>query len=204
MEERPGQPIQTSAPKRWVAETFGTAPWSQQRLATTAILLVAIRDLLTDYKKQKQADHIDETYLRGYDLDAEDFLERIVLNPDDQPLYDNLLARTPLVVDDASSIAACYPTCMEYLQGLAPVESDYRKLIDNTSQLDDSVQVLVAVASDLPEAYVIFETLNERGADLTTADLLKNYLFARRSKTSPSFKPLGRKSARTSSGLLTL
>ena len=34
------------------------------------------------------------------------------------------------------------------------------------------------MASDLPEAYVIFETLNDRGADLTTADLLKNYLFS--------------------------
>jgi len=38
--------------------------------------------------------------------------------------------------------------------------------------------VLLAVASGLPEAYVIFETLNDRGADLTTADLLKNYLFS--------------------------
>lgn len=37
---------------------------------------------------------------------------------------------------------------------------------------------MVAEASDLPEAYVIFETLNDRGADLTTADLLKNYLFS--------------------------
>ncbi len=40
------------------------------------------------------------------------------------------------------------------------------------------MQVLVAEANDLPEAYVIFETLNDRGADLTTADLLKNYLFS--------------------------
>lgn len=40
------------------------------------------------------------------------------------------------------------------------------------------MQVLVAVASDLPEAYVIFETLNDHGADLTTADLLRNYLFS--------------------------
>jgi hypothetical protein len=29
------------------------------------------------------------------------------------------------------------------------------------------------------DAYVIFETLNNRGADLTTADLLKNYLYSR-------------------------
>lgn len=29
------------------------------------------------------------------------------------------------------------------------------------------------------DAYLIFETLNDRGADLTIADLLKNYLFGR-------------------------
>ena len=29
------------------------------------------------------------------------------------------------------------------------------------------------------DAYVIFETLNDRGADLTIADLLKNYLYGR-------------------------
>jgi hypothetical protein len=150
----------------------------QQRLATTAILLVAIRDLLSDYKKQKQAEHIDETYLRGYDLEAEDFVERIVLNPDDQPQYDALLARTPLEAKDVSPLAVCYRTCMAYLRELAPSDADYRKLIGITTQLDESVQVLVAVASDLPEAYVIFETLNDRGADLTTADLLKNYLFS--------------------------
>jgi len=51
--------------------------------------------------------------------------------------------------------------------------------MDLVKQLESNVQVLVAVASDLPEAYVIFETLNDRGADLTTADLLKNFLFSK-------------------------
>ncbi|SDY68995.1 Protein of unknown function DUF262, partial [Modestobacter sp. DSM 44400] len=150
----------------------------QQRLATTAILLVAIRDALRDFKKDKSAKHIDETYLRGYDLDAEELVERIVLNPDDQPVYDSLLARAPLPDVGASPIAEAYRQASKYLQELAPVEAEYRKLIEITTQLDEDVQVLVAVASDLPEAYVIFETLNDRGADLTTADLLKNYLFS--------------------------
>lgn len=150
----------------------------QQRLATTAILLVAIRDALRDFKKDKQADHIDETYLRGYDLEAEESVERIVLNPDDQPIYDLLLARSPLPLAGVSPIVDAYRQCADYLRSLAPSEAEYRRLIDITTQLDETVQVLVAVASDLPEAYVIFETLNDRGADLTTADLLKNYLFS--------------------------
>lgn len=150
----------------------------QQRLATTAILLVAIRDLRRDFKKELQADHVDETYLRGYDLDAEEMVERIVLNPDDQPLYDLLLARSPLPGPRSSPITDAYRQCAAYLRELAPKEADYRTLIEITTQLDEDVQVLVAVATDLPEAYVIFETLNDRGADLTTADLLKNYLFS--------------------------
>lgn len=150
----------------------------QQRLATTAILLVAIRDALRDYGKDKQAEHIDETYLRGYDLDAEELVERIVLNPDDQPVYDLLLDRQDLPQPKESPIVDAYRQCVDHLKSVAPSEADYRNLIEITSQLDESVQVLVAVASDLPEAYVIFETLNDRGADLTTADLLKNYLFS--------------------------
>lgn len=150
----------------------------QQRLATTAILLVAIRDMLKDFKKSAPAAHIDETYLRGYDLGAEELVERIVLNPDDQPVYDILLARSPLPDEGVSLIADAYRQCIEYLKSVAASEAHYKALIQIATQLEDDVQVLVAVASDLPEAYVIFETLNDRGADLTTADLLKNYLFS--------------------------
>ena len=31
--------------------------------------------------------------------------------------------------------------------------------------------------TDINEAYIIFETLNARGKDLTTSDLLKNHIF---------------------------
>lgn len=150
----------------------------QQRLTTTAVLLLAIRDLLLEYDKTKQANHIDETYLRGYDLDAEEKVERLILNPEDQPSYDALLSREGGFDPQNGRLSAAYTQCRGYLKKIAPAPDDYRNLIEITQQLDDKVQVLVAVASDLPEAYVIFETLNDRGADLTTADLLKNYLFS--------------------------
>jgi len=150
----------------------------QQRLATTAVLLVAIRDLLKEYDKENQAKHIDEAYLQGYDLEAEEMVERLILNPSDQPTYDCILGGRWADIDGRAPLAVAYNRCRQYLTSLAPTKNDYRRLVEVAQQLDSGVQVLVAVASDLPEAYVIFETLNDRGADLTTADLLKNYLFS--------------------------
>lgn len=142
------------------------------------MLLVAIRDLLNEYGKQAQAKHIDETYLQGYDLESEETVERLILNPNDQPTYDSILAGKWTNIDGREPLAIAYNRCRKYLTSLAPTRQDYRRLVEVAQQLDTGVQVLVAVASDLPEAYVIFETLNDRGADLTTADLLKNYLFS--------------------------
>lgn len=43
----------------------------------------------------------------------------------------------------------------------------------------DRFQVLYMEATKLNEAFIIFETLNARGKDLETADLLKNYIFSK-------------------------
>lgn len=150
----------------------------QQRLATTAILLVAIRDTLRAYGKKKQADAINERFLRGYVLSADDDVERLILSPKDQVAYDALLEERASDLPSDNPLKSCYDACAVHLKKIAPHAKDYRKLIDVSTQVEQRVQVLVAVASDLPEAYVIFETLNDRGADLTTADLLKNYLFS--------------------------
>jgi uncharacterized protein with ParB-like and HNH nuclease domain len=45
-------------------------------------------------------------------------------------------------------------------------------------------EVMYMEATELDEAFVIFETLNARGRDLETSDLLKNYVF---SKSDPNF-----------------
>ncbi|MBG0741316.1 DUF262 domain-containing protein [Paeniglutamicibacter antarcticus] len=150
----------------------------QQRLATTAILLIAIRDRLRGYGKKKQADAINERFLRGYVLSVDDDVERLILSPKDQFAYDALLEERADDLPSDNPLKACYHACAAHLKKLAPQAKDYRKLLEVSTQVEQQVQVLVAVASDLPEAYVIFETLNDRGADLTTADLLKNYLFS--------------------------
>ena len=52
----------------------------------------------------------------------------------------------------------------------------------------DRFNVLYLEATKLDEAFVIFETLNARGKDLETADLLKNYIFSQSKDVSQSLK----------------
>jgi hypothetical protein len=150
----------------------------QQRLATTAVFLIAIRDLLKEFGKSEQAKKMTERYLKGYVLSEEAEVERLILSPKDVTVYNDLLEGDWQVTDKSHLLQIAYLTCREHLLKLAPTAQEYTKLMEVSSQLDKDVQVLVAVATGLPEAYVIFETLNDRGADLTTADLLKNYLFS--------------------------
>lgn len=59
------------------------------------------------------------------------------------------------------------------------------ELIDTYYKLfTEQFVVLYMEATKLEEAFIIFETLNARGKDLETADLLKNYIF---SKSSDNF-----------------
>lgn len=150
----------------------------QQRIITTALMLIAVRDLLADHGKQDAARAVEETYLDNYVLAQEKKVERLVVGPDDLTTYRSLLDRAALPAQ-SSALQAAYRQIHKRLFELSPSPDSYRIQIDIVTYLNENLQVLVATATGLAEAYVIFETLNDRGADLTTADLLKNYLFSR-------------------------
>jgi hypothetical protein len=149
----------------------------QQRISTTAILFVAIRDRLKELGQERAAQSVEDTHLSDYVLTEEQTVAKLTLSPDDHPVFSAMLdGETHGKLGD-DRLSSCYNQLKAYIDDLAPEEADYRRLIELVDYVDRQVQVLLAVASGLPEAYVIFETLNDRGADLTTADLLKNYLF---------------------------
>jgi hypothetical protein len=149
----------------------------QQRLTTTAILLTAIRDRLAALGRKDLADSVDQKYLQRFELDQEERVTRLIPNPADSGTYERMLSRE-FDLADSPTLIQSYRLCRAYVEKVAPTTTQYRDLVDIVHQLDKEVQVLLAIATSLSEAYVIFETLNDRGADLTTADLLKNYLFS--------------------------
>ncbi len=55
-----------------------------------------------------------------------------------------------------------------------------QRLLDWVRYLAERVRVIIVEVPNEADAFLIFETLNDRGADLTIADLLKNYLLDER------------------------
>ena len=149
----------------------------QQRLTTTAVLLAAVRDQLIELGRVDLAGSVNQKYLQRFELDQEAQVTRLILNPADLAAFEAILEGSAITAA-SPALSKCYKSCKDHVRTLAPTADHYRDLVDIVSQLDRDVQVLLAVASSISEAYVIFETLNDRGADLTTADLLKNYLFS--------------------------
>ena len=148
----------------------------QQRIITTSLLFIAIRDRLKGFEHGTTAESIDGKHLRGWDEMSETHTDRLGVAPQDTLAYKALLAGTGS--DEGNDLTAAFAVIQRYVERLAPTPDEYQKLVILGRYLDTRVQVLLAIASGLPEAYVIFETLNDRGADLTTADLLKNYVFS--------------------------
>jgi hypothetical protein len=162
----------------------------QQRLATTSIFLTAIRDYFIRQHDDEQAGHIQRTYLRPYDPWARDPSPRLKLSADDNEFYaDSIIAmpqdrkRGPKASQESHKrLARAYKEARDYFDKLA---SGYDKanavsaLLRWESFLHNRAQVIHVTVEDDADAYVIFETLNDRGLELSTADLLKNYLFGR-------------------------
>lgn len=163
----------------------------QQRLATTTILLAAIRDhLLVDLADADGATRFEDTYLYRTEGIANPTREpRIALNETDNEVFRKRILSRPgspdrsceaprvshrLIVETARLAAEFVK--MEIAGTRPPAEK--KKQFDRwVGYLSESARVIFILVPDMSEAYTVFETLNDRGLELTIADLTKNYLF---------------------------
>jgi Protein of unknown function DUF262 len=160
----------------------------QQRLATTAILLSAIRDEFRGGSDAARAEILEASYLAKPDLASAEGVPQICLNNEDDTYFrqtilgiDSSAARPVATRHSHNLIADAY----DYLRARAKETADAAaeswrdRLLAWVNYLTDSVAVMVVEVPTEADAFMIFETLNARGADLTIADLLKNYVFGR-------------------------
>ncbi|EGT5618082.1 DUF262 domain-containing protein [Clostridium perfringens] len=66
---------------------------------------------------------------------------------------------------------------MKKLDSLDNIDEKYKVINKYYSKFIEVFKVMYVETDDINEAFIIFETLNARGKDLETADLLKNHLF---------------------------
>jgi len=159
----------------------------QQRIVTTAILISAIRNYFNAIGDSEREQMITTDYLSTRGIRDLKHVPRLHLVHDDRDFF-----QTHVVEPSALSrvrLPGGLSTTQKRIQTAAISARDFVTRITETSadptgdllDLLDFIQekaVLVSLdVSSESNAYVIFEVLNDRGLDLTVADLLKNYLF---------------------------
>ena len=164
----------------------------QQRLATSLILVGAIRDYFFAAKDFDTAREIysqnlsivDRKSLQSksrFTLSAEDnayFFSRIVQNPDD-PDRKAVKADPKKIshkrINDAARLAKEHVAeITRNLSSSAKGDLLHRWL----DFLEQGARVIWVEVGDEKTAYKVFETMNDRGLKLSAADLLKNYVYS--------------------------
>jgi hypothetical protein len=157
----------------------------QQRLATTAIMLSAIRDYLRS-RDAMIAESIDSEFLTVIDRVSRARVPRLRLNLDDNDYFRARLtgmepvptATKPSHTLLDAAFAEARAQVMRVVSGFD--EKDHGDILNRWINFTESraLAVLLRVPNDA-DAYRMFETLNDRGLRTSQSDLVKNYLFGR-------------------------
>ena len=157
----------------------------QQRLAATAMLLAAARDLYVEHGEDRAASSISLNYLASYNIKTKSDEPHLTLNSEDEHYFRQVVIESPAGVAPTPS----GPSHTRIREAYACLAGSLRTAVVSAGTRWESVLVewveflakrARVIAVDVPseaDAFLIFETLNDRGLDLTIADMLKNYLF---------------------------
>lgn len=185
-----GSIVVKDSPAAAVAEVID----GQQRLTTLSLLLCALRDAANEYGDDKRAMQIEIHYLAAGSgaQDDEDARPKLTPNQTNRRFYEERILNKPDLnalreaarsrKEDKSNrlMANAYIFFRDGIRkeveagkGIAAICKDLLTAVDSR------LQVIKIVVADDYDAYLLFETLNDRGLALSVADLLKNYLFSR-------------------------
>lgn len=179
------QPIKDGEESFWIID-------GQQRLTTLSILTLAITALLDKWSKENidtednkiRFEKITERYLGNYSLSKLNLDPKLKLNRNNDDYYKSWLLklRTPSTLSKLKPSQRLLQKAFNYffseLQEKFKTNKSGADLADFLEKTigNGIVFTQIVVNNDL-DAFKVFETLNARGVKLSTADLLKNYLF---------------------------
>ena len=156
----------------------------QQRLATTAIFLSAIRDYIGPIVPLL-ADSINSEILTRIDREILERVPSLRLNLDDNDYFRKRLTNaSPIpsptkpshtLIDDAFTEAA---ERVQLIVAGLDVKDHGARLNKWVDFVEKKAKVILLKVPNDANAYRIFETLNDRGKRASQSDLVKNHLFA--------------------------
>jgi len=180
----------------------------QQRLATTTIIFAAIRDWLRQYAEyQDEARTIQDRYIGGKELGEKDPTPQLVLNRANNKTFFDFVVNGKAIEDVHTALEKLkrHDPDRELLKAIIYAHDRIKLIAQKINDPSKSAQHFYALISffrdrirtvrltvaDENAAYTLFETLNDRGIDLSPLDLVKNFLFKKAvSKSADTLKDM--------------
>jgi Protein of unknown function DUF262/Protein of unknown function (DUF1524) len=174
----------------------------QQRLATTIMLLGAIRNWLGRYSEFAQLkQQIDEHFLGEVALGETEISPKLVLNSANNDLFRKIVISSVPIADVRSKLKGLRKSdrnraLLEAVLFLHNKTDDIAKkcvdpgaartyFVDLIKFITQTVRIVRLIVTGDDAAYTIFEVLNDRGMELAPLDLVKNYLFSKVERSAP-------------------
>ena len=168
----------------------------QQRLATTTMVYAAIREWLYSSGFEEDAIKLQDDFIGYRELGATEPVSRLTLNINNRAAFREFVVgrQNAAFLESKHDAAPRYSSerllvgaahiCRRRISELASQSGQEPKvqakvLFDLANYLRDRVKIVAMNVASTANAYVIFETLNDRGLDLSVLDLVKNHLFGR-------------------------
>lgn len=166
----------------------------QQRLATLSIIAIAVIDKiqnLVEREEHKEANQerqeiLKRTYLSDRDPRSLRYSSKLILNENNNDFYQSNLInlREPRNTRSLAKSNQLLWQAFQYfssrLEELQAVVREGEKLAEFLASTVAQKLLFIQInVQDELNAYTVFETLNARGIELSSTDLLKNYLFSK-------------------------
>ena len=158
----------------------------QQRLATTAIILSEIKKYLTRIGEKILAESVDN-FLGEIDRNARERVPKLQLNVDDHEFFKEIIMgmdieeAKPTKPSHEKIVAAvkCVKKQIENIVSSLPKKDHGNVLNKWIDFIEHKATVVLLQVPSESNAYKMFETLNNRGIEVSQSDLIKNHVFGK-------------------------
>ena len=156
----------------------------QQRIITTSLLANALYHEALRRGRTALADRIQATFIYSIDFQTDEIRPRVLLSDkDDDATYKYIVksGEVPRAKFEEGSVSqrlcASYTLLLKRLR--QDLEQDpFKRLGQWADFLMNRLHLTLFIHPDESSAYQVYEVINTRGRELTTADLLKNYVLS--------------------------
>ena len=162
----------------------------QQRLASISIFFAAIRDYYIESGDKENALYYEHKFLLEKNPVTKEVKPRLKLGEADNEFFEKAILGKPGTPE--RNFAPYQKSHHRMKAALEEASSYIGKIVSSGTNADEqifsranyfekSARVIIVRVPDDVNAFVIFETLNDRGLTLAITDLIKNYLFGKAS-----------------------